>query len=289
MQPENPPSEITSTSGTETTARNQESKSQNWKKHFIEFLMIFLAVTLGFFAESYREHLIDRSEEREYLVQLVDDLREDIAECGRDSSNSVIAINTRIGNYCSTMSDILSKKNPSKKEVVTAYYMYQWVASDWFTAYFKDATWSQLKSNGGVKNIDNSHVVREINDYYKWAHVINDYKDEIRKRHSAITYNDGRKVFDQRMGKRMLDAIDSKFYAKLFDTVDPAIEFVNDPLNDLVDVQFAPHSSETTLGLCNDLRSYKSLLTLYAGMLTTQRIKAEKLVHLITEEYGLQD
>ena len=30
--------------------------------------MIFLAVTLGFFAESYREHLGDRSKEKEYYA-----------------------------------------------------------------------------------------------------------------------------------------------------------------------------------------------------------------------------
>src|SRR5690349_21206354 len=40
---------------------------KNFKDYFLEFLMIFLAVTLGFFAESYREHLVNKDHEKEYI------------------------------------------------------------------------------------------------------------------------------------------------------------------------------------------------------------------------------
>jgi len=39
-------------------------EKKNFKEYFLEFLMIFLAVTLGFFAESYREHLVDIKKEK---------------------------------------------------------------------------------------------------------------------------------------------------------------------------------------------------------------------------------
>jgi hypothetical protein len=32
---------------------------KNWKGYFLEFLMIFLAVPLGFFAETIREHITE--------------------------------------------------------------------------------------------------------------------------------------------------------------------------------------------------------------------------------------
>ena len=35
-------------------------KKKNFKEYFLEFLMIFLAVTIGLFAENIREHLDDR-------------------------------------------------------------------------------------------------------------------------------------------------------------------------------------------------------------------------------------
>ncbi len=41
-----------------------------WKEYFLEYLMIVLAVTTGFFAESLREHLGDTSKEHEYIASL---------------------------------------------------------------------------------------------------------------------------------------------------------------------------------------------------------------------------
>jgi uncharacterized protein (UPF0248 family) len=41
--------------------------------------MIFLAVTMGFFAESYRVYLNDRSKEKEYIISMVEDLETDSA------------------------------------------------------------------------------------------------------------------------------------------------------------------------------------------------------------------
>jgi hypothetical protein len=52
-------------------------EKKNFKEYFLEFLMIFLAVTMGFFAESYREHLVDIKKEKEYIVSLKEDLLTD--------------------------------------------------------------------------------------------------------------------------------------------------------------------------------------------------------------------
>ncbi|MEO6838300.1 MAG: hypothetical protein ABI185_07915 [Ginsengibacter sp.] len=41
-------------------------KPKKWKEYFLEFLMIFLAVTLGFFAENIRKHTTDRAKEKQY-------------------------------------------------------------------------------------------------------------------------------------------------------------------------------------------------------------------------------
>ena len=54
-------------------------KPKKWKEYLLEFLMIFLAVTMGFFAESLREHLSDKRIEREYIVSFVEDLKQDTA------------------------------------------------------------------------------------------------------------------------------------------------------------------------------------------------------------------
>src|SRR4051794_24441745 len=45
-----------------------------WKRYALEFLMIFLAVTLGFFAENIRQDYEERAHERQYMRSLCDDL-----------------------------------------------------------------------------------------------------------------------------------------------------------------------------------------------------------------------
>jgi hypothetical protein len=54
-------------------------EKKGFKEYFLEFIMIFLAVTLGFFAESYREYLNNRSKENEYMASLIEDLKTDTA------------------------------------------------------------------------------------------------------------------------------------------------------------------------------------------------------------------
>ncbi|HLY72122.1 MAG TPA: hypothetical protein VKR53_20455 [Puia sp.] len=54
-------------------------KRKKFREYFLEFLMIFLAVTMGFFAESYREHLVDKRSEKEIITALFNDVKKDTA------------------------------------------------------------------------------------------------------------------------------------------------------------------------------------------------------------------
>jgi len=42
-------------------------EKKNFREYFLEFLMIFLAVTMGFFAENIREYFSERKTAKEYL------------------------------------------------------------------------------------------------------------------------------------------------------------------------------------------------------------------------------
>ena len=70
-------------------------RKKHWKEYFLEFLMIFLAVTLGFFAESYREHLGDRSKEKEYMHSMVTDLQKDVAGMNKQ----ILALNYQVNGH----------------------------------------------------------------------------------------------------------------------------------------------------------------------------------------------
>ncbi|HEY2726171.1 MAG TPA: hypothetical protein VGI61_03285 [Parafilimonas sp.] len=54
-------------------------EKKNFKEYFREFIMIFLAVTLGFFAESLREFIVEHGKEKHYVRSLIADLKKDTA------------------------------------------------------------------------------------------------------------------------------------------------------------------------------------------------------------------
>ena len=58
-------------------------KKKKFKEYFFEFIMIFLAVTMGFIAENIRERISDRNKEKEYIESLVQDLKTDTAVAGK--------------------------------------------------------------------------------------------------------------------------------------------------------------------------------------------------------------
>ena len=52
---------------------------KKWTHYFWEFFMLFLAVTLGFFVENQREHMIENNRAKKFIASLVEDLKRDTA------------------------------------------------------------------------------------------------------------------------------------------------------------------------------------------------------------------
>ena len=50
---------------------------KKWTHYLWEFLMLFLAVTLGFFVENQREHYIENQREKKYIQSFYEDLTAD--------------------------------------------------------------------------------------------------------------------------------------------------------------------------------------------------------------------
>jgi hypothetical protein len=58
----------------------QFSVYKNLKDYFFDFFMVFIAVTLGFFSNNLREGIIDRNNEKDYVIRLIRDIEVDTAE-----------------------------------------------------------------------------------------------------------------------------------------------------------------------------------------------------------------
>jgi hypothetical protein len=131
-------------------------RKKRWKEYFLEFLMIFLAVTLGFFAESIRESISDRSKENEYIVSIIEDMK-------KDSAALTQYINTDIPYHRKWIdTEINLLQQPSfagkSKEIYQAFIL----GNLWTYDFFKtERTLSQLNTEG-FRLIKNRETVAAI-------------------------------------------------------------------------------------------------------------------------------
>src|ERR1043165_759546 len=75
-----PPAEISSNQIAEPMEVHHSSHvdhNKKWKDYLYEFVMLFLAVTAGFFVENQREHYIENRRAAQFSKQLLSDLRLD--------------------------------------------------------------------------------------------------------------------------------------------------------------------------------------------------------------------
>jgi hypothetical protein len=138
-----------------------------WKEYFLEFLMIFLAVTMGFFAETIRENISERAKGREYIQSFVQDLQADTVVF-----STVIAFDeTKVTalNNLSPCYDTIAKDSRSSTCLVPL--ITSSLANRELS--FADGTVQQLKNAGGfrlLKRADKDSIVA-------FDHAIHSYQN----------------------------------------------------------------------------------------------------------------
>ncbi len=134
-------------------------KPKKWKEYFLEFLMIFLAVTLGFFAENIREKIVSNEKEFYYMESIVADLKQDTFEL-----NSIFLKQKYLVNEMDSALKIRVERLRDINSQDTFYYHYIYFYS--LLSIFKphDNTLSQLKNAGGFSVIRNSDVLDSIGE-----------------------------------------------------------------------------------------------------------------------------
>jgi hypothetical protein len=146
---------------------------KRFKEYFLEFTMIFLAVTLGFFAENIRETLSEKQNAKEYAKLLVNDLSSDIGELNR--TDHVLKRIIESGDSLSVLirsGDI--KKIPGGK----LYYYEYWSGWQWRVTP-RDATLKQLVSSGAMRYLGNAAFIKKILDYEETLKIIALLEDNI--------------------------------------------------------------------------------------------------------------
>jgi hypothetical protein len=129
------------------------------KEYILEGLMIFLAVTMGFFAESLREHINNHDKEVQYMKTFAQDLQTDSA-----NMCATLAHLDTASNGIHMLITLLHSPAATAANGAKVYY-YARVSTTNLTFHTDDRTLTQLKNSGGYSLITNKAVIDSITTY----------------------------------------------------------------------------------------------------------------------------
>ena len=175
------------------------TERKKWTHYFWEFLMLFLAVTLGFFVENQREHFMEHQREKQFIHSLFNDIRSDTANIAK-----IINARTVKEMMLDSLSSMMNGSDPGvfTKQI----YPYAVLISRTLPYRFipNDGTMQQLKNSGALRLIRNRAVVDSIGKYdISVRNMIGQYAVEENQNEHYRTA--AAKIFDALFFAKMMD------------------------------------------------------------------------------------
>jgi hypothetical protein len=241
-------------------------EKKTFKEYFLEFLMIFLAVTMGFFAESIREHLADASKEKQYITSMIADLKNDTAML-----KDVIDINIKRISGTDSLSLLLNKASLTVDDEKQLYILNSHYASNVASMDWNDGTIRQLLTSGNLRLMSGQGTSDSIMNYY------GPHKD-LATGQAAILYESVKRaffaaedIFDRSFIKQVMNK-DSSFSRK--------------PLPDTMKVLT---KEKTVLKKYSQMvLTTQSLINNYLSMLLKMYKRAKNLMLFLQAKYDIQ-
>jgi len=195
---ENPNSEIKM-----EVHHHPEVEKKGLKEYLLEGLMIFIAVMMGFFAESARESLSEHSRAKEYAATLYSDLKADTVSLHKFLRRIDFGANN-----VDTLMQLLSANDP--KDVPSGkLYWYGLFGGMQLAFVPHDATLLEMKSSGSLRFFTNPAVNRMVAEYDQrlqfFKSILEDDQGlytEVRKTKALLfnfKYNDAANTVTQRI------------------------------------------------------------------------------------------
>ena len=137
---------------------------KKWKEYITEFLMLFLAVSLGFMAENIREHQIEKQREIAYLQNVHEDLKLDLINI-----DDVISSNTTRLRAMDTLFQLINNNTITNEDV------YYYIRNLALRATFESSHvgLDQIKSAGGLRMVKNPEIISGIQEYERALDALN--------------------------------------------------------------------------------------------------------------------
>ena len=142
-------------------------KNKNFKEYFLEFLMIFLAVTMGFFAENIREYFSNNEIVTQLTQQLVQELKKDTVNL-----NQSIVDQTNYRKKADSVFYMLRKPLDQIDVKKLQYLIEGCFRITVFTP--SSGALTSIKNELNLKQFSRSHIINYINDYETYENNLKD-------------------------------------------------------------------------------------------------------------------
>ena len=225
---------------------------------FWDFLMLFIAISLGFFVENYRGGLVDRQKEKEIIASFINDLETDIKELD-------IAIQRREIREVRIDSIIYILNNGLQDDYGKDLYYYARYLPRPFIFWANNTTNEELKYSGNFILIKNQKIIDTLlqyNDDYIFI-------DFIKEREEYLV-------------RRLFDQINMIFDPKVFDEMNVYdIEFIYPSGNPKIN---SKNKNVINIFLSN-LHYVKTVNVGQLGLFKKHQKKAKEILNFIKQEY----
>lgn len=238
----------------------EPKKEKHFRHYLFEFLMLFLAISAGFFVENQREHYVENKREKEFIQSYIEDLRQDTAK---------ISANIHLRNAKALIIDslikLLNTPDPNQDGASAYYFGRRTTRSTLYQA--NDRTIKQLKNAGGLRLIRNQNASNAIMTYDQ----ANDY----------IVYLQGREFEELSVMYPLL----AKLYdANILETMIRGMEIIRPPGNPVLRTT----DRNLILDLTYYLHQYKTTSVVIIARLQTLNQKALETMQFLQKEYHLE-
>ena len=145
---------------------------KKWKEYITEFIMLFLAVSLGFMAENIREHQIEKHREIAYLKNVHEDLKLDLINIDNVFNSNTIRLQAM-----DTLFNIINNNTITNEDV------YYYIRNLALRATFESSHvgLDQIKSAGGLRMVKNPEIISGIQEYERALDAL-DKLENVRER-----------------------------------------------------------------------------------------------------------
>ena len=236
---------------------------KSFKEYFFEFIMIFLAVTLGFFAENIREHRVEREREIQFMHSLLEDLKIDTTQV-----SNYIRFYRSIRNYCDSIQLSITHTNIFKNS--NDFYNYTRKLAQYNRYYHTDRTIQQLKNAGNMRLIRKWNVSNAITEYDTQTKLLAEIDQQLNE--EIIKYRE-----------YLIEFLDLSSY----DKSNPFGSFMDMSVHTHGNPGFIGNDSKKSLVIYNQAFTLKIFLNGVENSANTVSKSAKQLLDLVQKEYEI--